>query len=219
MAKVIIFGVEDFAQLAHFYLTNDSPHEVIAFTVNQKYLTQQQFMGLPVVPFEELEQRFPPHSYSMFAPLSPNKMNSLREAVYNESKNKGYNLISYISSKATYYGTPVGDNCFIFENNVIQPFSNIGNNVIMWSGNHFGHHSRIADHCFLASHVVVSGHVIIHENCFFGVNSTVTNGIEVARHTFVAAGALIAEHTQEYGVYRSARAELARVPSNKLRGM
>jgi sugar O-acyltransferase (sialic acid O-acetyltransferase NeuD family) len=219
MAKVIIFGVEDFAQLAHFYLTHDSEHEVMAFTVHQRYLNQPEFVGLPVVAFEEIERRFPPGEYAMFVPMSPAKMNAIRADVYAQAKGKGYALISYISSKATYYGTPVGDNCFIFENNVIQPFTSIGNNVIMWSGNHFGHHSAIGDHCFLASHVVISGHVTIGENCFLGVNATISNGIALARHTFVGAGALIAEDTQEFGVYRGVRGELSRVPSNKLRGM
>ena len=146
MAKVIVFGTADFAQLAHFYLTNDSEHQVVAFTVHKKYLSQSELFGLPVIAFEDIEAHFPSQDHAMFAPLSPAKMNTLREEVYSQAKAKGYTLISYISSKATYYGTPVGDNCFIFENNVIQPFTAIGNNVIMWSGNHFGHHSTIGDH-------------------------------------------------------------------------
>jgi hypothetical protein len=37
MAKVIIFGVQDFAQLAKFYLQHDSEHEVAAFSVHEAY--------------------------------------------------------------------------------------------------------------------------------------------------------------------------------------
>ena len=37
--SVVIFGIGDFAQVADVYLTEDSPHEVVAFTVNQKYVT------------------------------------------------------------------------------------------------------------------------------------------------------------------------------------
>lgn len=219
MARVVIFGIEDFAQLAYFYLTHDSEHEVVAFTVHESYLSKSEFMGLPVVPFELVECHFPPGDYAMFAPMSPAMMNVLREEVYGQAKTKGYRLLTYISSKATYYGTPVGDNCFIFENNVIQPFTEIGNNVIMWSGNHLGHHSAVGDHSFLTSHVVISGHVVIKSHCFFGVNSTVTNGIVMAPYTFVGAGALVTQDTKERGVYRAARAELMGMPSNKLRRM
>ena len=52
---------------------------------------------------------------------------------------------------------PPGDNCFILEDNTVQPFVTIGNNVTLWSGNHIGHDSVIEDDCFISSHVVVSG--------------------------------------------------------------
>lgn len=219
MAKVIIFGVQDFAQLAHFYLSREGRHEIVAFTVNQQYISEPSFMGLPVVPFETLETSHPPQDFQVFAPMSSAKMNSIRQGVYEQVKAKGYACISYISPQATYYGTPVGENCFIFENNVIQPFTTIGNNVIMWSGNHFGHHSSIADHCFIASHAVISGHVTIRENCFIGVNATLNNGITVAAKTFIGSGALVTADTQESGVYPGTPAELSRVPSHKLRGV
>ena len=171
MAKIVIFGVQDFAQLAHFYLTREGRHEIVAFAVHRQYIVDDSFMGLPVVPFESLVITHPPKDFQMFVPMSSAKMNSIRQGVYEQIKAKGYRFVSYISPRATYYGTPIGENCFIFENNVIQPFTSIGNNVVMWSGNHFGHHSSIADHCFIASHVVISGHVTIGQNCFVGVNA------------------------------------------------
>jgi sugar O-acyltransferase (sialic acid O-acetyltransferase NeuD family) len=219
MANVVIFGVQDFAQLAYFYISRDGKDNVVAFTVNKQYLVESDFMGLPVVPFETLETTHPPEQFQVFAPMSAAKMNTIRQDVYEQVKAKGYRCISYISPRATYYGTPVGENCFIFENNVIQPFTSIGDNVIMWSGNHFGHHGRIADHCFIASHAVISGHVTIGENCFIGVNATLNNGVTIAKNTFIGSGALITASTQEFGVYPGMPAELSRVPSHKLRGI
>ena len=217
MARIVIFGIQDFAQLAHFYFKNDTEHEVVAFTLDKKYMSVNELMGLPVVDFETVQLTYPPDEYQMFVPMSPAKMNIIRVEKYNEAKSKGYSLVTYISSKATYYGTPVGDNCFIFENNVIQPFSEIGNNVIMWSGNHFGHHSVIKNHCFIASHAVISGHVTVDEHCFLGVNATIKDNVYLASHTFVGAGALILDNTVEYGVYPGIKAEVSKVPSNKLR--
>jgi len=219
MAKIVIFGVQDFAQLAHFYLSREGLHEIVAFSVHQQYNAKTSIMGLPVVPFENLESTHPPQDFQMFVPMSSVKMNTIRQGVYEQIKAKGYRCISYVSPQATYYGTPIGENCFIFENNVIQPFTSIGNNVIMWSGNHFGHHSTIADHCFIASHVVISGHVTIEQNCFIGVNATLNNGITIAKSTFIGSGALVTANTQEFGVYPGTPAEISRVPSNKLRGV
>ena len=138
MARIVIFGIQDFAQLAHFYFKNDTEHEVVAFTLDKKYMSVNELMGLPVVDFETVQLTYPPDEYQMFVPMSPAKMNVIRAEKYDEAKNKGYSLISYISSKATYYGTPVGDNCFILENSVIEPFTEIGNDVIMWSGRFLG---------------------------------------------------------------------------------
>ena len=219
MSKVVIFGVQDFADLAHFYLGLDTEHEVAAFTVHEKYLNLSEFKGLPVIPFESVQDLYPPTDFKFFAPLSPLRMNYLRESVYKEAKSKGYQFISYISTRATYYGTPVGENCFIFENNVIQPFTSIGDNTILWSGNHLGHHSSIKDHCFISSHVVISGHVTIANNCFLGVNSTVVDGVNLAASTYVGAGALIGSNTEEFGVYPGTKSEISKVPSNRLRGM
>ena len=202
MAKVIIFGVLDSAELAHWYIENDSEHDVVAFTVNKVYIKQDSFKGLPLVAFEELEKQYPPSEYKLFAPMTGRKMNRLREKVYLEGKSKGYEYISYISSRATTFGISIGENCLILEDNTIQPFTKIGNNVVLWSGNHIGHHSEIKDHVFFTSHVVLSGNCIIDSHCFFGVNSTIRDNSHIKQGTLLAMGAcLTAQETEEWGVY------------------
>jgi sugar O-acyltransferase (sialic acid O-acetyltransferase NeuD family) len=203
MAKTIIFGLNDFAELAHYYLTTDSPHEVVAFTVNREYIGENTtFKGLPVVAFEDMEHLYPPQEHVMFAPMAPNKMNQVREQVYHHIKAKGYTLISYISSRATILTEHIGDNCFILEDNTIQPFVQIGNNVVLWSGNHIGHHSIIHDHVMFTSHVVLSGHCVVEPYCVFGVNSTIRDGLTIAQGSFIAMGASIIKPTEAWGIYK-----------------
>lgn len=218
MAKVVIFGVGQIAEIAHFYLTEDSEHEVVAFTVDQEYLSDESFHGLPVIEYETLVENYPPNEYKLFIPISYKKVNKLRAEKYMDAKSKGYECVSYISSKATYYGTPVGENCFIFENNVIQPFTKIGDNCILWSGNHIGHHTTIEDHCFLASHVVVSGNVIIGASSFLGVNSTIADNVTVGKSNVIGSNAVIFKDTEDLSVYSPSETEKSRVPSNRLRG-
>lgn len=202
MAKVVIFGLLDTAELAHYYLVNDSEHEVVAFTVSKAYLDQHEFKGLPVVAFEDIEQSYPPDSYMLFAPMTAKNMNKLRETVYLEGKRKGYDYITYISSRATVCHNEIGENCFILEDNTIQPFTKIGNNVVLWSGNHIGHHGQIKDHVFFTSHVVMSGHCTIESHCFFGVNATIRDYSHIKQGTLLAMGAsLTKSETEEWGVY------------------
>ena len=49
--KLVIFGASNFAEVAHYYFTHDSPYSVAAFTVDASYLKESSFRGLPVVPF------------------------------------------------------------------------------------------------------------------------------------------------------------------------
>lgn len=203
MAKVVIFGVQDFAELAHYYLVNDSVHEPVAFCVNKAWLPENPlFKGLPVVAFEEVETVYPPAEFCFFAPMAPKKMNTVREEIYAAIKAKGYIMISYVSSKATVLNEgAIGDNCFILEDNTIQPFTIIGNNVVLWSGNHIGHHGSIGDHVQFTSHVVMSGHCHIGNNCFLGVNATLRDGISLAEGTLVAMAASITKNTEAWSVY------------------
>jgi len=209
--KVVIFGTNDFAELADFYLKTDwksGSCEVVAFTVNKEYLKEDTFKGKPVVPFEEITKLFPPTQNLFFAPLANN---ILRGKIYSQAKNKGYKFISYISSKATVFGNHIGENCFILEDNTIQPFVEIGNNVILWSGNHCGHHSKISDHCFLSSHVVLSGHCQIEPYCWFGVNSTIRDNLKIAEGTMLAMGAVLTKNTDPWSLYMG-------IPAKKIEG-
>lgn len=202
MKKVVIFGVLDTAELAHYYLENDSDYEVVAFTVHKKYREIDTFRGLPVVDFEKVQENYSPLEFMLFAPMTGRKMNKLRAKVYNEGKQKGYTFISYISSKATICDNKIGENCFILEDNTIQPFTKIGNNVVLWSGNHIGHHGEIKDHVFFTSHVVLSGHCVVESYCFFGVNATIRDYTHLAEGSLIAMGAsLTKQNTDAWSVY------------------
>lgn len=218
MKKVIIFGTGDFGKVVHFYLTRDSPYEIVAFTANQWAIKEKEIFGLPVVPFENIESVYPSSEFQMFVAVGYLKMNKVRAQICSEAKEKGYDLLTYVNSKVTKWGElDIGENCFIFENVVIQPFVKIGNDVIMWSGNHIGHHSTIGDHCFITSHVVVSGNVKIGPYCFLGVNSTIRDGINIAPECVIGAGSLILEDTQEKGVYTSEKAKMLPITSDMLK--
>jgi sugar O-acyltransferase (sialic acid O-acetyltransferase NeuD family) len=217
MADLVIFGAGDIARLAHYYFTRDSPHRVAAFAVDRAFLKGDRFLDLPLVPFDELAARYPPDRFQMFVALSYAKVNALRAERYAAAKALGYSLVSYISARCSFLTDhPTGDNCFILEDNTVQPFVRIGNNVTLWSGNHIGHDSTIEDHCFITSHVVVSGNVVVGSGTFIGVNATLRNSITIAPRTLIGAGAVIMENTAENGVYLAARAKRASMSSDEI---
>lgn len=215
---LVIFGAGDIAQLAHYYFSKTSEFEVVAFTVDKAYITEPVFCGLPVVAFEEIEAKHPPGQCYMFVAISYTKLNAIRKEKYLAAKALGYPIASYISPLASILNDGrIGENCFIFEDNTIQPFATIGNNVTLWSGNHIGHHSTIKDHCFIASHVVISGGVEIGEQCFIGVNATLRDHIKIGERCVIGAGVLLLEDAEVEGVYIGASTERSKVPSTRLK--
>jgi sugar O-acyltransferase (sialic acid O-acetyltransferase NeuD family) len=218
MKPLILFGAAEIAEVAHYYFDHDTAYKVKAFTVDAAFLRESTFNGLPVIAFEQIERDYPPTEYDMFIAVSYSKVNALRAQKYAEAKGKGYSLATYLSSKATVWpGLNVGDNCFILEDNTIQPFASIGSDVTLWSGNHIGHHARVGDHCFISSHVVISGGVIVGEYSFIGVNATVRDHVRLGKSCVIGAGSLIQQDVPDLGVCIQQPAELSRVPSNRLR--
>lgn len=199
---LVIVGDSGIAEVACEYFRHDSAYDVAAFAVDRAFLTRDRLCDRPVIAFEDVEAQFPPASHDLFVAVGFAKMNRLRARLYAEAKHKGYALASYVSSKAFVWpNVTIGDNAFIFEHNVIQPFVRIGDDVTLWSGNHIGHHSVIGDHCFVASHVVISGFVRIGAYCFFGVNSTVAHNVTIGASNLIGAGALILKDIGDGGIY------------------
>jgi len=217
MKKLLIFGAGDIAQLAHFYFEEQKKSRVEAFVVDDDYLTAKEFDGCPLIGLSELESKYPPNECDAFVAISYAQMNKVRQTKYAMLKDMGYRMVSYISPYCTCLSQNIGENCFILEDNTIQPFVEIGNNVTLWSGNHIGHHSFIGDNCFISSQVVVSGGVHIEENCFIGVNATLRDHVRIGRETLIAAGALVVKDTEPKQVLKGQPAKVAEMTSDQLK--
>ena len=191
----------EIAELAKYYFECDSDYNVCGFCVDDEFLNKNEHLGLPVVGASEVKKIFPVEEYEAHVALSYNKLNQTREEKYNLMKEMGYTLANYICSKSVFWDDlDVVDNCFILENQTIQPTVKIGNNVMIWSGNHLGHGCQIKDHAYLSSHVCISGHTVISEKCFVGVNSTFKDFITVGANCFIAMGASVTRDVEEGSV-------------------
>jgi sugar O-acyltransferase (sialic acid O-acetyltransferase NeuD family) len=194
--KIIIFGTNEVSCLAKYYLERDSDHKPCFFCLDAEYAKESSLENIPIICYEEIN--LPKEEYAFFVPLYDNKLRQIKsESVLS----KGYSLISYISSKANVMTNKIGHNCFVMENNVIQPYVEIGNNNIFWSGNHIGHHSVIKDNVFFSSHVVLSGKCLVEDYCWFGVNSCIRDSITISEGSFIAMGSVVTKKTKPYKKY------------------
>jgi sugar O-acyltransferase (sialic acid O-acetyltransferase NeuD family) len=201
-SRLVIFGAGKIAEQAYAYLASDSPHEVAAFTVDAAYRDGDEKLGLPLVSFEEVAERFPPATHRMFVAVGYQGLNSLRAARCDAARSMGYDLVSYISSRASVVGdVEIGDNCFIGEFAAIQPGARIGDDVYVFGGSYVGHHASIGDHCYLAANTVIAGGTRIDPYCFLGITSTIGHEVTVGRESFIGAGALITKDVAPRSVH------------------
>lgn len=215
--RLVIVGAGEFAEIAYEYFTHDSPYEVVAFSAERRFVNSESLFDLPVVAFEELESVHPPGTAEVFVAVTFTQLNRVRTRLYQQAKEKGFGVASYVSSRAfVWHNAKVGENCFVFENNVIQYYATIGDNVILWSGNHVGHRAAVRDHCFVSSHVVISGYCEVGESCFLGVNSTIGDRVAIGRDTIIGAGAVVLQDVAERQVMRGNPAKHAGVDSFRI---
>lgn len=214
--KIVIIGLGETANLAYEYYTYDSSYEVVAFAVDRPFMDKDSFQNLPVCAIDELTTKYPSNQYKVFVALGSGELNYQRTRMYQKIKALGYDCVSYISSRAfVWHNVEIGENCFIMEENTLQPFTKVGNNVVMWSGNHLGHQSEIKDNCFITSHVVISGFCEIGENTFIGVNAAIADNVKVAKDNFIAMGSVIGKNTQENAIYKGNPAIVSPLPAKK----
>jgi sugar O-acyltransferase (sialic acid O-acetyltransferase NeuD family) len=198
----VLVGAGEFARIALEYFEHDSDRDVAAFSVERGYEVAGSIEGRPVVAYETLESDFPPEEFDVFVAVPASGLNRLRTRLFQDARRRGYTCATYISSRAfVWRNAEIGENCFIFENNVVQPFVRIGDNCILWSGNHVGHRTVVRDNVFVASHAVISGYCEIGAGSFVGVNATFNDRVKVAADNVIGAGALVTRDTEAGRVY------------------
>ncbi|MBI4342466.1 MAG: transferase [Candidatus Omnitrophica bacterium] len=215
MRRVIILGCGNFGQTVHHFFVHDSDYEVVGFTVDEQFLETGSFLGLPVVAFEEVQERFPPDDHDLFVAVGLRDLNRQRAAKVKEAEAKGYHLATYISSRATVPpGLELGPNSWIMEASHVHPYASIGRDVIIWSRSTVGFKSRVNDHCWISAGLLGDA-VAVGEGTFIGLGATVASFVAVGRHNVIGAGALILKDTKDFQIYRGHGSAPSRVPSTR----
>ena len=216
--NIIIFGTAEIAELAYYFFTKDSSYNVVAFTVDDEYLDSNKLIGIPVIAFSEIIDKFPPEENDMHVAISYSKLNQLRQEKYNQAKKSGYKLASYLCSRSVFWDDlEIGDNCFILENQTIQPKVIIGNNVVLWSGNHIGHGTLIRDHVYVSSHVVIAGHCDIGQRSFLGINSTIKDFTNIEKDCFISMDASVINDLEKGSVVLGASSNVFKSDDKRAR--
>lgn len=208
MKKVIIFGIDQFAELLTHFLEQEKKYEIAAYTVERPYIDtlsiqRNKAVGYNylVVPFDEIEKHCPPEQYEMFICIGYNKMNNTRKRIFEEAAARGYRILSYIHPTATVLTEDIGEGTIVMERAVIGAFVKMGKGNVFWADAHVAHHTVIGDFNFFTISTAVAGNISIGNNCFFGNNCTIKNGIRIADYSLIGAGCYVSRSTEPYSVH------------------
>ena len=216
MAKVVIFGAGKAAQMMRVYLERESDHEVAGFTVDPEYAGANSYDGLPLVPWNSIEQKFSPEEYEILGPVSYARVNRLRQERHQEAKARGYKLASFIHPDAHVYADLIGEGCVILEQSVIQPCTEIGDGVVIWSSCWVAHHAIIGDYCFLSGQVAIAGATKVGARCYLGAQTGAGHGVDIGEGSVLLNSGMLMHSVPPESVVRGARAEVTKIPSSRL---
>jgi sugar O-acyltransferase (sialic acid O-acetyltransferase NeuD family) len=200
--NVVIYGDSDFAEQVYHQLESDGRYEVLAFTVDEQKYAQKNYLGHPVYPFQKLDHFFQKNDIKIFVAIGYSKMNAIREAVFHEVSNAGYEFLTYTSKYAVIDKTVnIGDGSYIGVFVSIGSKTIIGKGVIVLPNTRIEHNVAINNFCYLSSAIAVGGFTVIKNNSFIGLNATIKDNITIAEKNIIGAASNVTGPTAPNGIY------------------
>jgi sugar O-acyltransferase (sialic acid O-acetyltransferase NeuD family) len=201
MRDLLIFGATELAGMARYYAMEEHGRNVAAFVVDAGYRTQEQFHGIPVIEWPEIQPRFTPANTDCFSALGYRTMRR-RRAVYEQVRGAGYSCINLVSPASYVAKTAhMGENNLILPGVVIEPGVQLGANNIIWSNATICHDTVIGSHNFLAANVTLGGHASLGDANFIGFSATVMQHIAIGNEALIGAHTLVRQPTRDLHRY------------------
>lgn len=198
MKKIIIYGAGAYGKLFFCEAEHYGAIDVVAFTVDEKYLRNEKELGMPVVPFEVVETIYPPEEYDMIVLCGYTVMRN-RPIMYHKAKDKGYKLINYISPKAMLEtDIEMGDNNIIMANATVGYDCVLGNDNVIRQGVYIGHESTMQNHSIISTGCILGGRSTIGDLVFFGIGVTARGYITYGEESLIGVGSNVIKDVEPY---------------------
>jgi len=191
MSDIVVFGAGGVAGMAKRYIDLHGPDRIVGFTIDGRFKTSDDFEGLPLVPWEQLEEHFTSTEVRLLVPMSGRLQNEVRRDRYLEGKRRGYAFTSFVHPDNYNDAASIGENTFILMRGILEPGVRIGNGVMIWSGAHIGHHATIEDYCFLGGSVAVGAMATIGERTFLGSRTFIDANVTLGVACFIGSNGFV----------------------------
>lgn len=189
--KLIIVGIGSIAPEVVDFVNRYNLYDIEGFSVDEKYLNNNEYMGKPVYPLERIEE-FVDKDVKFFVAISwYNYMNRYKRQKYDYLKGKGYSFANLISPLASVKSEIIGEGNWLMDFCSLGYGTQIGNNNTFCAFSMVGHYSIIGNHNVLSGRASIAGDTIIGHQNYFGLCSTVFNKLRIGDKNLIGGGTII----------------------------
>jgi sugar O-acyltransferase (sialic acid O-acetyltransferase NeuD family) len=202
-----IFGAGDLARVLLNYLQRED-RAPVGFVVDDAWHKSESFCGLPLVPFSEMKDRFPPDRFFAYTAIGYGKMNLGRKEAILRLREVGYCLPNYIHPSVLNACASIGEGNLFFPGVILDAYTEIGDGNVFYPSVLIAHDCKVGSYNFFAPRSALAGDITVGDRCFFGLNSSVKNGLHIADRCFVGATAFAASDLPAGSVLAAPRSVL-----------
>ncbi len=193
---IVIYGIGSLARTTLQAAEQVGLGSVAACTADRRYIAEEQFMGHPLVAFEEVEEAYPPSACDMLILVGYKRMRD-RRAIFDRAKAKGYTLANLIAPNCTICdGVEMGENNIIGNYVYLGPFSRLGDHNTIRPHTHIAHDAKIGSHIFIAPGCQIASHCGIGDLSYISIGAVVIEHVTIGEESLVGAGALVLASTE-----------------------
>lgn len=185
--KIIILGTSNYSEYVYKTILVENQIDVLAFSSTRDMVKESSFLGIPLLPLEDLSDIFDMTECEILITVGYTNMNNTRIKLYECCKNLGYKIHTFISIRAMVDSKEIGEGCIIMPTVNIPPCAKIGKCNIINVGTFISHGGIIGDFNWFAGGIMMGGNIKMMDKCFIGINCALKNSIVVESETFLGA--------------------------------
>ncbi len=199
MKKIIVYGAGAYANVFYYEVKRTNIMEIVAFAVDSNYIqAQKDFLGIPLICFENCEVLYPPEEYDMMVLCGYTRMRD-RKAMFDKAKAKGYKLCNYISPDAyVEEGVQLGENNIIFSNAFIGHHGKMGDGNIVRQNVYLGHQFNLGNHIIISSGCTIGGNCKIGDMSFIALGAVVIDSISIGYECLIGAASNVVKNIDAF---------------------
>lgn len=155
--------------------------------------------GIPIIGDDNRILEYNPMEIELVNGIGSTGQTSLRQRIFKNFKNKGYNFASVIHPSAIISrDAAFGEGVQIQAGAIVQRGSTVGNNTIINTRASIDHDCHIGDHVHIAPGVTLSGGVMVESGVHIGTGAVVIQSIVIGTESVIGAGSVVIRNVSSH---------------------